>query len=152
MASIQKRTRNGRVSYSVRYRSPDGRSRRKDFARKADAEGWLTENDHAKRHSGWVDPRLGRTRFADLAERWWASTAGLKPSTRHQYRQLLDGHVLPTFAAAPVGGLNRLAVAEWLAELLGRGVSPTRARDAYRVLRLVLGAGVDGGLLQSLVK
>jgi integrase len=97
----------------------------------------------------WVDPRGGRTRFADLAERWWASTAGLKPSTREQYRKLLDGHVLPAFTSAPIGRLDRLAVAEWLAGLLGRGVSPTRARDAYRVLRLVLGAGVDGGLLAA---
>jgi integrase len=46
-----------------------------------------------------------------------------------------------------VGALDRLAVAEWLAGLLGAGVSASRARDAYRVLRLVLGAGVDGGLL-----
>jgi hypothetical protein len=37
MASIGKRTRNGRVSYSVRYRDPAGRSRRKVFARKVDA-------------------------------------------------------------------------------------------------------------------
>lgn len=48
-----------------------------------------------------VDPRLGRTRFGDLAERWWAATAGLKPSTRATYRKLLDGHVLPARAGRP---------------------------------------------------
>jgi hypothetical protein len=147
MASIERRSRNGKTTYRVRYRDPAGHQRSKVFARKVDAEGWLTDNEHAKRHGGWVDPRGGRTRFADLAERWWASTAGLKPSTRDQYRKLLDHHVLPAFAGAVVGDLDRLAVSEWLAGLLGQGTSAIRARDAYRVLRLVLAAGVDGGML-----
>ncbi len=149
MASIERRVRNGKTSYRVRYRDPAGRQRSKVFTRRVDAERWLHENETSKGKGGWVDPRGGRTRFADLAERWWASTAGLKPSTRDQYRKLLDGHVLPAFAAVPVGALDRLAIAEWLAALLGRGVSAIRARDAYRVLRLVLGAGVDGGLLAA---
>jgi integrase len=40
-------------------------------------------------------------------------------------------------------------VAEWLAALLGRGVSATTARDAYRVLHLVLEEGIGGGLLAT---
>ena len=48
MASIEKRTRNGRVSYSVRYRDPAGHSRRKVFARKVDAARWLAENETAR--------------------------------------------------------------------------------------------------------
>jgi integrase len=149
MASIQKRQRNGKTTYRVQYRDPAGRMRGKVFARKVDAERWLLENEAAKLKGGWVDPRAGRTRFNELAERWWASTAGLKPSTRDQYRKLLDHHVLPAFGQAQVGALDRLAVAEWLAGLLGQGTSAIRARDAYRVLRLVLGAGVDGGMLAA---
>jgi integrase len=57
--------------------------------------------------------------------------------------------VLPSFGQAQVAALDRLAIAEWLAGLLGRGVSATRARDAYRVLRQVLEAGVAGGLLAA---
>ena len=36
-----------------------------------------------------------------------------------------------------------------MARLLGARVSPSRARDAYRVLRLVLEAGIAGGLIVS---
>jgi integrase len=147
MASIQKRQRNGKTTYRVQYRDPAGRMRGKVFVRKVDAERWLLENEAAKLKGGWVDPRSGRIRFVDLAERWWASTAALKPSTRDQYRKLLDRHVLPSFEQAQVGALDRLAVAEWLAGLIGQGTSAIRARDAYRVLRLVLAAGVDGGML-----
>ena len=63
MASIEKRTRNGRTTYRVRYRDPAGRQRSKVFTRKADADGWLTDNDYAKRHSGWVDPAAGKVRL-----------------------------------------------------------------------------------------
>ena len=43
MASIEKRVRNGKTSYSVRYRDPASKERRKVFARKVDAERWRTE-------------------------------------------------------------------------------------------------------------
>jgi hypothetical protein len=57
MASIEKRTRNGRVSYSVRYRDPAGRSRRKVFARKVDAARWLADNEAARnRVPGSIHP------------------------------------------------------------------------------------------------
>jgi len=79
MASIEKRTRNGRVSYSVRYRDPAGRSRRKVFARKVDATRWLAENETAKQERRWVDPAAGRERFDEWAERWYATTAVLRP-------------------------------------------------------------------------
>jgi hypothetical protein len=100
VASIERRVRNGKVSYSVRYRSPDGRSRRKDFSRKVDA---------------WVDPAAGRVRLGEWAERWYATTAALRPTTRRDYRKLLDLEILPTFAAAPIASIDALAVREWLA-------------------------------------
>ena len=40
MASIQKRVRNGKTTYSVNYRDPAGRSRRKVFDRARDAARW----------------------------------------------------------------------------------------------------------------
>jgi len=43
VASIEKRVRNGKTSYSVRYRDPASKERRKVFARKVDAERWRTE-------------------------------------------------------------------------------------------------------------
>jgi hypothetical protein len=38
VASIEKRVRNGKVSYRARYRDPSGRQRAKTFRRKLDAE------------------------------------------------------------------------------------------------------------------
>jgi integrase len=67
MASIQKRVRNGRISYSVRYRSPDGRSRRRDFTRRGDASRFLHEVEDAKQRNAFVDPMAGRVEVVEAA-------------------------------------------------------------------------------------
>jgi hypothetical protein len=100
MASIQKRVRNGRTTYRVRYRDPAGRQRSKVFRLKVDVNDWLHANETAKGERRWVDPAAGRERFGEWAERWYATTAALRPTTRRDYRVLLDNQVLPAFAAA----------------------------------------------------
>jgi integrase len=143
VASIEKRTRNGRVTYRV----PAGRQRSKVFVRKVDADRWMAENEAAKVRGAWVDPAAGRERFGEWAERWFGTTAALRPSTRHDYRTLLDRQVLPVFAGARLADLDALAVREWLAGLVGGGLSAKRARKAHQVLAQVLDAAVDGGRL-----
>jgi integrase len=147
MASIQKRTRNGRVTYSVNYRDPSGRSRRKVFARKVDAGRWLAENEATRNVGAWVDPAAGRDRFGEWAERWFRTTLDLKPGTRRTYRQLLDNQVIPTFGTATLAGVDRLAVREWVAGLVESGLSPSRIRNAHQVLAQVFAAAVEGGRL-----
>jgi integrase len=147
MASIQKRVRNGKTTYSVNYRDPTGRGRRKVFDRPRDAERWLHENETSKLNRAWVDPAAGNDRFGGWGERWYATTAALRPTTRHDYRALLDNQVLPAFAAARLVDIDALAVREWLAGLVGGGLSAKRARKAHQVLAQVLDAAVDGGRL-----
>jgi len=147
MASIEKRTpkRSGELQRPLPR--PAGHSRRKVFDRKRDAERWLNENEVAKQDRRWVDPAAGRERLGEWAERWYATTAALRPTTRRDYRVLLDNQVLPAFAAAQLADLDALAVREWLAGLVGGGLSAKRARKAYQVLAQVLDAAVDGGKL-----
>jgi integrase len=147
VASIQKRQRNGKTTYRVQYRDPSGAMRGKVFARKVDAENWLHANETAKQDRRWVDPAAGRERFGEWAERWFATTAALRPTTRRDYRVLLDNQVLPAFAGARLADLDALAVREWLAGLVGGGLSAKRARKAHQVLAQVLDAAVDGGKL-----
>jgi hypothetical protein len=81
MASVEKRVRNGRVSYRVRYRDPAGRQRSRVFTRKADAQRFLSETENAKLKGTWTDPALGRVRFGEWLAEWWATTTNLRPST-----------------------------------------------------------------------
>jgi hypothetical protein len=129
VASIQKRVRNGKTTYSVNYRDPAGHGRRKVFSRKVDATNWLNANETAKQERRWVDPAAGNDRFGGWGERWYATTAALRPTTRRDYRVLLDNQVLPAFAAARLIDIDALAVREWLAGLVAAACRPSgRAR------------------------
>jgi integrase len=147
VASIQKRTRNGKTSYRVQYRDPAGRQRGKVFARKVDADAFLIQTEHAKRTGGYVDPAAGKVKFGEWAERWYRTTAGLKPGTRRTYRQLLDNQLLPAFADAQLVAIDKLAVRELLAGLVEGGLSTSRIRNAHQVLGQILTTAVEGGRL-----
>jgi integrase len=81
------------------------------------------------------------------ADRADSITAALRPTTRRDYRKLLDLEVLPTFAAAPIASIDALMVREWLATLAADGLGPKRAGKARAVLSQVLDAAVEGGKL-----
>ncbi len=143
MASIEKRIRNGRTTYRVRYRDPAGKQRSKVFTRKVDADRWAVENEHGKATGAWVDPAAGRVRFGEWAERWYRTTAALKPSTRHYYRQLLNNQILPTFKDAALAHIDWMSVREWIASLIEDGPGASRIRNAHSVLSQVLGSAVE---------
>jgi Phage integrase, N-terminal SAM-like domain len=124
----------GRPRWRARYRDPTGRERSKSFARKVDAERFLVSIEDAKLRGAYVDPAAGKISFGEWAERWYLATAHLKPSTRRDYRMLLDHQVLPVFGDWSLGSIDTLAVKEWRAGLLADGLSPKRAGKALQVL------------------
>jgi integrase len=142
-----KRQGGGRLRYRVRYRDPAGRERAKSFARKVDAERFLRHVEADLVRGQWVDPDHGRATVSELADRWFATTATLKPKTREDYRSLLDNHVLPAFGDRPVSSIDTLAVRGWLAGLVSGGLSASRAKHAYYVLFAVLEAAIQAGAL-----
>jgi hypothetical protein len=90
----------GPAALAARYRDPSGRERSKSFARKVDAEQFLVGIEDAKLRGAYVDPQLGRVLFGEWAERWFRTTADLKPASRRTYRKLLDYQILPEFERA----------------------------------------------------
>jgi hypothetical protein len=103
--------------------------------------------EDAKLRGAYVDPAAGKVNFGEWAERWYKTTAGLKPSTRHTYRQLLDYQILPTFERATLAGIDTLLVREWLAALVEVELSPSRIRNAHQVLSQVLATAVEANRL-----
>jgi integrase len=136
-----------RETYRLRYRDPAGRERSISFTRKIDADQRLVAIEHGKRSGAYVDPKAGKVAFGEWAERWYKTTAGLKPSTRHYYRQLLDNQVLPKFAPASLAGIDRMTVREWIAALIEDGPGASRIRGAHAVLSMVLDSAVDANRL-----
>ena len=147
MAPPRKRVRNGKVTWQVRYYDPAGRLRGKSFDRQVDAKRWQTENESAKNKGSWVDPAAGKITFGEWAERWYATTAGLRPASRRVYRQTLDYYVLPHFARAPLAGIDALSVREWMARLAAQGLGARTVAHARAALKRVLDSAVEGGRL-----
>src|SRR2546421_12475886 len=108
MGHVEKRQRKRRgggttLTWVVRYRTPTGADRSKSFYRKGDAEQFLAGVEVDKVRGDWVDPRFGRTTFAQWAMTWLATTVHQKPKTRAGHESLLRVHLLPQFGLWPLG-------------------------------------------------
>jgi len=148
VASIEptKREPDGRpakdTKWRARYRDPNGRSRRQVFDRKTDAEAFLQRTGVDVRAGDWIDPALRRALFDDWAEAWWKTTVKLAPTTRRRYHQLLHNQVLPEFTGRKLAGIDFMDVEEFIADLLGKGLSPKVVRDAVSVASLIIDCAV----------
>jgi integrase len=126
----------------VRHTAP------RTFPNKADANRYLAQVEADLLRGIWTDPRLARITFGEWVERWWPTTADLRPGTRTFYDYLLRRLLLPAFEETPLGRIDVMTVRAWLADLHEAGeVTPTTIAKAYRLLRRILNVAVEGGYL-----
>lgn len=146
MASIDKRP-NG--TYRARWREHPGAPQKvRVFARKVDAERFLTGVEHAKLTGAYVDPGLGRRSFGDYAARWLATKADLRPRTLINVEGRLRNHVLPVFGERPIGSVRPEDVRSWVASLSAtKGLAPATVKAAYLVLSQVMASAEVDGLI-----
>jgi integrase len=147
VASVRKRTRDGRVSWEVRYYDPGRRQRSRTFRRKVDADRFRSTVEVDKLEGRWTDPALGRTPFATWAGRWWSTTTNLRASTQARDRRLLDEHVLPRFGRRQLAAIGQLDVRTWVADLSGQGLAPATVAKCYQLLSKIMAAAVDAGMI-----
>jgi integrase len=115
---------------------------------KADANRYLAQVEADLLRGAWTDPRLARITFGEWVERWWPTTADLRPGTRTFYNYLLRRLLLPAFEETPLGRIDAMTVRSWLAGLHELGeVTPTTVAKAYRLLRRILNVAVEAGYL-----
>ncbi|HMK98307.1 MAG TPA: site-specific integrase [Acidimicrobiales bacterium] len=144
MSHVQKRG----ARWQARYRGPDGRERSRRFDRKVDAERWLDLNGADIARGRWVDPRLGQTMLREWSEKWAATTAANRPSTRERDARYLRTHILPAFGDRSLSSVTHLEVRGWVAELSTRK-APATVRLASQMLAKIMGAAVDAGVLAN---
>ena len=150
MASIHKRARaRGGVAWVVRYRDPANRAREKTCTTAADARAFAKTVEADVARGDYLDPTLARTRFEHWAGEWFATTAGLRPKTRQGYESMLRVHVLPHFRGRQVGAIDAPAVRAFLGALGEAGAAVGTQRAARKVLRLVMGAAVEGRAIKA---
>jgi integrase len=130
--------RRGKDRWRARYRGPDRRERSKTFARKVDAERFLTIAEGSKLRGEWVDPAAGKISLADFASEWMTTVAHIRPTTRYRYESLLRVHILPTLGDLPLATVRPLDVQSFVSTMRNQGLSATTVRHAYVLLAGVL--------------
>lgn len=136
--------------WQVRYRNPSTGTYRNaphTFTTKTEASRWLSVVEADSLRGLWIDPAQGQMRFAELAERWFATKLHLRLTTQLQYTYLLRKHLVPFFGERPIGDITTLDIQTWIAGRHASGLSANSVAKAYKVFRMVLEAGVDAELI-----
>lgn len=146
MASVEKRVRDGRTTWQARWRDPDGRQRKRSFARKTDADRFMTTVAADVLRGDYIAPDAGRMTVADYAGRWLAAQT-FDPSTREQVALRLRLHVLPQLGALRLGDVRPSTVQAWLRGL--ERLAPSHVRTIHQHAAAIFSAAVDDGLLRT---
>ena len=146
MAHIRRRRLStGKAAYLAVWRTPEGRERARQFARRVDAQRWIHSVEVAKAEGRYVDVADARQTLGDWAQRCWDPMTGhLAPKSKARSDEVLRVHVLPRFGSTPLARIDKVAIAEWTTELHREcGLSPETVRKALWELSRLLAAAVD---------
>ncbi len=139
VGSVEKRpraTRDG-ATYHVcraRVRLRGGEQRSRTFARKVDADAWITEQEAGKSDGTGADPKRGRTLYGRLLDRWWETGRhAVRPSTLARDESYLRNHVRPRWGDWQLAAIERADVVGWVGELSDRGLAPATVRKIHQL-------------------
>jgi integrase len=145
MGSIKRRP-DGR--WRARYRDPEGREHARHFTRKSDAESWLATIQSDIARGGYRDPAAARTTFKEYAEKWRAQQPH-RPGTSRLYERTLRLHIYPVIGARQLGALRRSDIQGLVAGMVRGGYKPKTIENVVRLVRAVLNAAVDDGIIAT---
>lgn len=142
-----RRQRNGR--WQARYKGPDGRERQGEhtFDTKAEAGRYLDGVAGEMHRGAWSEHHVRTPTFLSYAEEYIAHPR-LAPSTRELYAGLLAQHIAPQLGDMPLSKITPAEVRRWRSGRL-EVTGPARTRQAYCLLRAVMGTAVRDGLVPS---
>ncbi len=126
--------------YTVNYRDPEGRQRRKTFVKKSDADGFAATVEADKLRGLYLDPNAGRMTLKEYAAAWLAAQT-FDVTSRDTIERHLRLHVYPSLGSKQLRDLKPSTVQAWL-----RGLSVTSStyrRAIFTTLSSVLSAAVD---------
>jgi integrase len=124
MAHVTKRpTSKGEPRWQAAFRGPNGKERTKTFAKKIDAERWLTSVEHSKLTGTYVDPAAGKVTFRSFAEEWRKMQAH-RPGTSVSVEIHLRLHIYPSLGDRPIAAIRPSEI-QGLVTKLGATLAPS---------------------------
>jgi hypothetical protein len=136
--------------WQARYPGPDGRLRAAPttFARKSEAERFLSETETDIARGDWFDPHAGRVPLGEYTTRW-IEERDLSMRTAELYRGLLRNHIQPWIGHLDLADVVPPAIRRWRRRLRDHGVSEGVTAKAYRLLHAVLATAVEDGSIRT---
>ena len=127
--------------WEYRWRTPDGKSRRKWYARKEDAERKETEVRHSKLTGSYIDLRAGQMSFREYAEEWRGIQAHHRDSTAGDVERQLRLHIYPHIGDRPIAAVRPSEVQALVRALTGH-LAPSTIEVVYKRVVAVFAAAV----------
>lgn len=147
MASVEKRTREGQLTWLARWRDPEGRQRKKSFPRKVDAERFLTTVESAKLRGVYID-HDDRTTVAQYA-RTWAAARPHRQSTARRVSSLIETHIATArFGDRRLAAVLPSEVQTWATDR-AQVLAPSTLRLLVSLLRSIYASAVLDRLVAS---
>jgi integrase len=140
-----------KTTYQSRWTDSEGKRRAKNFGTKTEALRFAQEMSSSVRRGEYSDPKAGKTKLKVVYEDWKKGNLGLKPKTIASYDSLWKCMVEPAWGNRSISGITRSAVKAWVSEsksITGKVISPSRMKQAYVLLKLLLDhAALDMNLI-----
>src|SRR4051794_23258107 len=112
MASVDKRTRDGKVTYVARWRDPEGKQRKRSFGRKLDADRFAATVQADVVRGRYIDPDAGKVTFKAYALDWLKAQT-FDESTREAVELRLRLHAYPVLGALELRQVKPSTVQAW---------------------------------------
>ena len=115
MSEPEKRIRNGKVRWYVRYFDPSGMRKSKTFDRKVDAQRFQRQVETSIRDTNsYIDPSRSKITCGVFADKWLKTQGHLKPSTLARYQGIVAKWIKPRWGNVPLSKVAHADVAEWI--------------------------------------
>lgn len=147
MATIKERPKSDGGGYQVRFYAPDGSRRSKTFAKKKEAEQFATKIEADKLRGQWLDPRLAKTPFEEVAAIYLDGLVHLAPSTRMKVEGHLRNYILPTFRRFQIANIKPSDVRSWISAMMKHGLSPATVKAIHGTFSRVMNQAVLDGMV-----
>jgi integrase len=144
VASIEKRVRNEKTTWTVRWRDGSGQ-KRKTFVKQVDAKLFKATVETDMARGTYVDPQAGKVTLGEYAEQWLQSQT-FSASTRAATASRLRKHTLPVLGHLQLQALRASTIQAWVKGLQA-SLAPQTVRVIVTNLSSVLNAAVDDGLI-----
>ncbi|MEX5632136.1 tyrosine-type recombinase/integrase [Parafrankia sp. FMc2] len=134
--------------WQVEYLDDAGKPHYPTFAKRVDAERFLSTVEADKLRGTYVDPDKGKELFRARAEAWQRDQVQHAPSTAETVASDLKNHIISTFGDRPIGKIRRSAVQSWVTER-SAVLAPRTMHRVYGYLATIFRSAVADGIITA---